>query len=359
MSSDRRLVLWLALLFAGCLIFYLLSGMLTPFLAGLAIGYLLDPLADRLERIGLPRWLAASTIILAFFFVVVGVLLVVVPALQVQLAALATNLPDYLGTIDNHVQPLLARLRAELTPQQIEQLRGNVTGKAGDLVSWLSDMAGGLISGGLAIVSAVSLLVITPIVAFYLLRDWDRIVAIVDDLLPREHAETIREQFREIDKRLSGFVRGQAMVCVALGTYYGGGLTLIGLNHGLLIGFIAGLISFIPYLGTIVGFGLSVGVALFQYDEWTSIAIVVAVFVSGQMIEGNVLTPLLVGDRIGLHPVWVMFAILAGGAVLGFTGVLIAVPAAAVIGVLVRFLIDRYRRSQLYDASSPDGTGSE
>lgn len=228
---------------------------------------------------------------------------------------------------------------------------------------------GGLWSGGLAVFNALSLVVIMPVVAFYLLRDWDRIVAHVDSLLPRDAADTVREQVREIDDRLSGFVRGQASVCLVLGTWYAVGLTIVGLDFGVLVGVGAGLISFVPYLGTALGLIAGLGLAIAQFDSWLPIGLVAAVFATGQILEGYVLTPRLVGERVGLHPVWVLFALMAGGALLGFTGVLLAVPAAAVIGVLVRFAIGRYLQSPLYrsrkdreadggaeDAAQPEAT---
>jgi predicted PurR-regulated permease PerM len=243
----------------------------------------------------------------------------------------------------------------------VERLRSAAGNVAGNVVGWLGQILSGLWSGGLAVFNALSLVVIMPVVAFYLLRDWDRIVAHIDGLLPRDGADTIREQVREIDDRLSGFVRGQASVCLALGTWYAVGLTLVGLDFGLLVGIGAGLISFVPYLGTGLGLIVGLGLAVAQYDTWLPIGLVAAVFVSGQMLEGYVLTPRMVGERVGLHPVWVLFALMAGGALLGFTGVLLAVPAAAVIGVLVRFAISRYLQSPLYrskaEVSADAGSG--
>ncbi|MGH7186923.1 MAG: AI-2E family transporter, partial [Pseudomonadota bacterium] len=214
--------------------------------------------------------------------------------------------------------------------------------------NWTLQALGGLLSGGLALVNILSLLFITPVVTFYLLRDWDRIVKQIDALLPREHAETIREQARLVNETLSGFVRGQATVCFLLGGFYAVALSLAGLDFGLVIGLIAGALSFIPFVGTIFGFVASVGLAFAQFDQWHRIAIVVAIFLVGQFVEGNFLTPKLVGDRVRLHPVWIIFALLAGAALFGFVGLLLAVPVAAVIGVLIRFAVSRYTASPLY-----------
>ena len=206
----------------------------------------------------------------------------------------------------------------------------------------------GIINNGFALINLLSLLLITPVVAFYMLRDWDTFVKKVDNLLPRKSKNEIREQFKLIDKALSGFIRGQVSVCVILGAYYSFGLHIIGLELGLLVGFLAGLISFIPYVGSISGFLISIILAFAQFGDVTKIIEVVAVFMIGQFIEGNFLTPKLVGDNIGLHPVWVMFSLLAGGVLLGFLGLMIAVPVAAIIGVLTRYTINNYKKSSLY-----------
>ena len=210
-----------------------------------------------------------------------------------------------------------------------------------------------LLSGGLAIVNVLALVFITPIVTFFLLRDWDEMVARIDKWLPRQWAPVIREQATLIDETLAGFVRGQSLVCLLLGTFYAIGLTIVGLEFGIVIGMLAGILSFIPYVGTIVGFVLSVGLAFAQYPDWLPIFIVVGIFLAGQAIEGNFLTPKLVGERVGLHPVWVIFALLAGGSLFGFVGVLLAVPVAAVIGVLARFALGRYLQSGYYNDGGP------
>ncbi len=205
-----------------------------------------------------------------------------------------------------------------------------------------------VISSGFAFFNLMSLLLITPVVAFYMLRDWDKFIAKVDSLLPVKSQESIREQAREIDCTLAGFIRGQSSVCLILGTYYSLGLYFVGLELGVLVGFVAGIISFIPYVGSILGFTVSIAIAFAQFNSWEPILQVVAVFLIGQFIEGNFLTPKLVGENVGLHPVWVMFALLAGGVLLGFLGLMIAVPVAAVIGVLIRHAIINYKQSDLY-----------
>lgn len=353
MKVDRQLRFWLVVLVVALLLVYLLSSILLPFVAGMAIAYFLDPLADRLERRGAPRWLATTLVLLFFVLVAASAVLVVVPIIQAQVADFTEAWPRYEQALRARVMPAVERLLGQLTDREVEDLRTAAGERAGQAVSWLGTLLGGLWSGGLALFNVVSLLVITPVVAFYLLRDWDQMVARIDQWLPRDHAPTIRAEFREIDRTLAGFVRGQSLVCLILGTFYGVGLTLVGLNFGLLIGFVAGLLSFVPYVGSIIGFVVSVGIALAQYDNYVMVAVVAGIFFLGQAVEGNFLTPKLVGDRIGLHPVWVIFALLAGAALFGFVGVLLAVPVAAALGVLIRFGLQRYLDSRYYTGSSP------
>jgi predicted PurR-regulated permease PerM len=210
-------------------------------------------------------------------------------------------------------------------------------------------LLGDVWSGGLAVVNVLYVMVLTPLVAFYFLRDWDRMIDHIDAWLPRRQADTIRELAREIDAILAGFVRGQALVCILFAAYYAIALTAAGLNFGIIIGIAAGVLTFIPYLGAITGLIVSVGVAFGQFDDYTRVAIVAGIYLLGHTIEANFVTPNLVGDRVGLHPVWIIFALLAGGALFGFTGVLLAVPVAAVIGVVVRFALKQYLDSTFYD----------
>lgn len=353
MTSAQRYGFWLAGLAAALVLLYLLRGALLPFVAGMAIAYFLDPLADRLQRSGLSRTLATSVITAAFFLVVVLLVIILVPIIEDQVVSFAQKVPGYVQTLSEKLDPLIREAQRRLSPRDIERLRSSVGEYAGTLFGWLFDLSRRLLTGGLAVLEILSLVFITPIVTFYMLRDWDAMVAKVDSWLPRRHADTIRAQFREINRTLSGFVRGQATVCLALGTFYGIGLSLAGLDLGLVIGLLSGLFSFVPYLGTISGFVAGVGLAFAQTQDWRLPAIVAGVFVAGQVIEGNFLTPKLVGDRVGLHPVWVMFALLAGGALFGFVGILLAVPVAAVIGVLMRFAMSRYLESPLYTGNHP------
>ena len=355
MSREKRTLFWIAGLAVFLFVLHSLSGVLMPFVAGMAIAYFLDPVADKLEQKGLSRTLATTAIIAAFFFVAVGVLVLLFPLLQAQVVSLAAFVPDLIDTFRDYTEPFLERLRADLSADEMERLKEAAGNYAGAVIQWMSGLLGGLWKGGLAVFNVLSLLIITPVVAFYLLRDWDLIVARFDSYLPRAAAPTIREQCAAIDTTIAGFVRGQASVCLVLMLWYGFGLSVVGLESGLLVGIGAGAISFIPYLGAATGLIIGLGIALVQFSDWSFIALVAVVFIIGQTAESYVLTPRLVGGRIGLHPVWIIFALLAGGALFGFTGVLLAVPAAAIIGVLIRFGLSRYLESPLYHGGKAQG----
>jgi predicted PurR-regulated permease PerM len=347
-NPAKQLRFWLIGLALFVLTLWVLADMLLPFVAGLAIAYLLDPLVDRLERLGLPRWLGTTLVLLSFLVLLILLALLLVPLVQAQVSHLIEVLPSYATAIRERLLPMLDRLIHRLSPQDVERLRGAVGNYAGDALTWVVDVLRRILSGGLALFDVLSVMFITPIVAFYLMRDWDILVSKVDSWLPRQHLETIRGQAREVDQTLAGFVRGQATVCVVLGVFYAVALSLAGLDFGLVIGLIAGLLSFIPYVGSLFGFMASTGLALLQFDSLWRVAIVVGIFLLGQAVEGNVLTPKLVGERVGLHAVWVIFALLAGGSLFGFLGVLLAVPVAAVIGVLTRFALRQYMASPYY-----------
>lgn len=355
----RSLRFWLFLLIVVLLLTYLLRSVLLPFVAGMAVAYLLDPVCDRLERWKLSRTWATTIVTVLFVLICVMILVILVPAVVGQITALIERAPAYLGAIQREIGEAIAMLQDRLEPEALQRLQEALRGSADKMIAWATSLLGGVISGGVAFFNFLALLVITPVVAFYLLRDWDRIVHQVDDALPRKHLQTIRVLGREVDDTLAGFLRGQGMVCFILAGFYAIGLTVAGLDFGLIVGLIAGFLSFIPYVGSLVGLFLSVGLALAQFDSFVDVAIVAAVFFVGQAVEGNFLTPKLVGEKVGLHPVWVMFALLAGGALFGFVGVLLAVPVAAIVGVGVRFAIAQYRLSPYYTGlpGSPAGPG--
>jgi len=353
MSLSRQVLFWLGGLVAFGLLLKLFSAVLLPFVVGFAIAYFLDPVVDKLGTMRFNRSLATS-IVVVLFFVIFGVTLILLfPVLEKQIVDFAAKAPELVKAAQEKLAIIISWLSAELSPQDFERVKGAAGSFAGDALNLIGQILGKIWSGGLAFFNLLSLLFITPIVAFYILRDWPVIVKTVDSWLPRDHGETIRELVHEADDVISGFVRGMGMVCMFLAVFYGLALTMTGLDCGLVIGISAGLISFVPFVGAILGFLAAVGMALVQYSEWGPIAVVAGIFVAGQILEGNVLTPKLVGERIRLHPVWIIFALLAGGGIAGFVGVLISVPTAAVIGVLVRFATSQYVGSRMYQGNRP------
>ncbi len=347
MNLRAQLLFWLGALLFLLLFLWVFSDILLPFILGMALAYLLDPVADWLERRGMNRFWATVTIVVLTVLVLTLVALILVPLLVAQLAGFLERLPSYaaqLQSLGNHF--------FETRIGQYFKTQGggaNVDQVVSQGAAWIATVVASVWAGGQALISIVSLIVVTPVVAFYLLYDWDHMLERLDALLPREHAETIRALGRDIDAAIAAFIRGQGAVCLFLGLFYAISLSIIGLNFGFLIGSVAGVISFIPFVGSIVGFLLSVGVAIVQFwPDWIWVLVVAGVFAVGQFLEGNILQPRLVGSSIGVHPVWLMFALFAFGSLFGFVGVLLAVPVTAAIGVLVRFAVERYRLSRLY-----------
>jgi predicted PurR-regulated permease PerM len=346
MSAGRQVAYWLVGALALVLLLFLLRSVLLPFVAGMAVAYFLDPVVDRLERWKMSRTFATSVVTVLFFAILTVALILVVPIVQSQTVGFIERLPGYVEKVREVFLPLL---RQGLDMDPGEDVGSAVAGAAFEAVDIVGQVLRGLWSGGLALINLLSLIFITPVVAFYLLRDWDEIVAAVDGWLPRRQAPVIRELMTGIDRVLSAFVRGTGSVCGTLALFYAVALTLLGLDFGFVVGLGAGLLSFIPFVGSLVGLVVAGALALVQFwPEYTDILLVLAVFAVGQVVEGNFLTPKFVGDKVGLHPVWVIFALLAGGALFGFLGILIAVPAAAAAGVLVRFAIQRYTASSVY-----------
>jgi len=331
-----------------------LGDVILPFVLGGALAYCLDPIADRLQRMGLSRIAATIVITLVALLIFTLTILLVVPTLIQQASALVRSAPEIFHNLQSFLADRFPSIMVEdsIIRQQLLKIGQVIESRGGELLNTVVTSAAGL-------VNILVLVVIVPVVTFYLLLDWDNMVSRIDDLLPRDHAPVVRDLAQQIDKTLASFIRGQGTVCLILGTYYAVALILIGLNFGLVVGFIAGLISFIPYVGAIVGGGLALGLGVFQFwGEWYMLAAVAAVFFSGQMVEGNILTPNLVGSSVGLHPVWLIFALSVFGSLFGFVGMLVAVPVAAMLGVLARFAIREYKDGRLYQGVSgrPDAT---
>ncbi|MBX9758627.1 MAG: AI-2E family transporter [Beijerinckiaceae bacterium] len=359
MKVERQIQFWLGTALILAVLLWLLSSVLLPFAAGMTLAYLLDPIATRLQRMGMSRLVASLLIVGISGLLIFSAVIAFLPLLLKQAAQFLERLPAYAGQladlIGRYGEQIGGRLQPVLDYLGLQPASGDADPslpKPGDLVGqgakWLGTLLSSLWQGGQALVGVASLLVITPVVTFYLLLDWRRLLTTLDNLVPVHHREIVRGLAREIDAAMAGFIRGQSFVCLFLGLWYGLGFTMVGLNFGMLIGITAGFLSFIPYVGSLVGLILSVGVAIVQGPGWGLLAMVLAVQFSGQFIEGNILTPRFVGGAVGLHPVWIMFALLAFGSLFGITGLILAVPIAAVIGVLTRFGVGQYRASPLY-----------
>lgn len=347
-SQTRNLWFWLTIIAVTLLAVYLLRSILLPFVLGMAMAYFLDPAADRLERWKLSRGGAALLITLIFFSAIVLALSIAIPVLAGQLTEMIAAIPGYVEQFNQNIAPMIEEKLSHISPSFTEEIKNAIGNASGAMASASVAFFSGALSSGMAFVNVILLLLITPIVAFYMLRDWDRIMAKLDSLIPRRHIDTVHEQIAIIDCRLSGFVRGQLIVCTMLGIYYALGLTLAGLNFGFIIGLATGFLTILPYAGVAIGMIIGLLVAVFQFDSITPIIVVAVVFASGQFIEGNFITPKLVGDKVGLHPVWMIFAMLAGAALFGFVGALLAIPVAAILGVLTRFAITRYQQSSYF-----------
>lgn len=360
---NRTLIFWASLLFLFGWFLYAVQPILLPFILGMLVAYLLDPAADKLEARGFSRT-SATLVICTLFFLLFGAFFAwFIPAITQQLLNFIDDLPNIIRSVrewaDPYLQDISARLYEVNGEIQKEETLKAVAGNADTVKQSAQDGAKGMFGAvgkflkGLlestgAIINLVSMLLITPITSFYLLRDWDRMVAKINDYLPCQYAETIREQVEKIDHVISGFVRGTFNVALILAAFYMIALSFTGLDYALIIGLVGGFAIIIPYIGTVCSGLLAVGMAIAQFNDMDPILIVAGIFVVGQVLEGNFLTPKLVGDKVGLHPVWVIFGLLAGGTLLGFVGVLLAVPITAAIGVLVRFGLDRYKESDYY-----------
>lgn len=357
MNEVRPWMVLASVVVAGWLV-WLLAPVLTPFAAGALLGYLGDPLVDRLQRLRLGRTLAVCVVFAGMFLILVLALLLLVPLIESQVTRLIQSLPAYLDWIQNRVAPWVQeRFGSGVEVLDVDQITAVLREHWQQAGGIAAAVLGSISRSGLAVLGWIMTLVLIPVVTFYFMRDWDDLMASVRELLPRRIEPTVVGLARESDEVLGSFLRGQLMVMLALGVIYSGGLWLVGLDLAFLIGMIAGLISFVPYLGSIVGVLAACVAAAVQFTELVPIVLVLVVFGIGQALEGMVLTPLLVGDRIGMHPVAVIFAVLAGGQLFGFVGVLLALPVAAVIMVLLRHAHEHYKGSHLYRKEVGEAAG--
>lgn len=338
---------WLLFIAAFVLLFWASRSILGPFVAGFILAYLLDPPARRLENFGTPRWLASTVVLVVFVTLFALIILASAPIIQTEVLQFIDNLPRLV----ENTQPVIERmLRLTGSAKSIDDLVDNVSSYA---VSWLTSSVSTIVAGSLAFVNVISFTVVTPLVAFYLLRDWPLILAQVDSWWPRAQAPAMRGVLRDANAALGGFVRGQSLVCLSLAIFYAVGWSVVGLNYAVVLGTLVGVLAFVPFIGVLFAVTLSMLVALGQYGlDPKALGLVIAVFLIGQVLESSVLTPNLIGTRIGLHPVWVLFAVFAGGTVAGLAGVFLAVPVAAVLGVIMRAALAHYRQSDFYTGTA-------
>lgn len=341
-------IFWLSVGVSFFVFIYLIRSILLPFVLGAFVAYFLDPAADKLEKYKFSRTLATTAITMAFFTILFLLSLLIVPTIVSQLSGLITDLPSYILDLEKKYEQRVFGWLGSLPENYVDSIKTAASNFSGVMIKFLGEMVGGLFHSGMAVINILSLILITPVVAFYLLRDWDIIKIRFYALLPRQHEKIIREQLSLIDITLAGFIRGQINVCLLLGAFYAVGLSILGLKFGILIGVATGFLVILPYVGFLFGMGIGIIVALFQFGTLGGVLPVLAVFIVGQIIESNFITPKLVGEKVGLHPVWIIFGLLAGAALFGFVGVLIAVPLTAVIGVLIRFAMSRYLHSSYY-----------
>ncbi|ANB17875.1 AI-2E family transporter [Dokdonella koreensis] len=340
---------WLILVAAIGFVLYLLGPVLSPFVAAALFAYLFNPLVEVLERRGVGRAWGVSLVFIVLTLALVGIVLVLIPFIERQIANFLEQLPRWTAWAQNVASPWVeAHLGISLGSFDSQGIVGMLQAHWKEAGGFAAAVVAGVSKSGFAVLGWVLNAVIVPVAAFYLLRDWNIVVDRVHALIPRSIEPVVVRLARESDETLGGFLRGQLSVMIVLGIIYGLGLWMVGISVGPLIGMIAGLISFVPYLGAIVGVGMGIIAALVQYQDWFHVLLVLAVFAIGQTLEGYVLVPKLVGDRIGMHPVAVMFAILAGGQLFGFVGVLLALPIAAIVMVLLRYAYERYTQSEMY-----------
>ena len=349
MTMQKQVIFWSGFLVVCFLVLWLFRGILLPFVTGMALAYLLDPAADLLEKWKFSRFWATSIVMTAVLVVIISIFFLLVPSIVQQGIGLAQGLPDYIQQLQAAFTERVPKLYAWLGEERVVQFENSLSSLFSGGANILGNFIAQIMQSGLTIINILALLVVTPVVAFYLLLDWDGMTKQIDNLLPRDHRQEIQQILHDMDKAMAAVIRGQGSVILLLAAFYGIALTLVGLDFGLAIGVTAGLLSFIPYVGFLVGMVLSTGVAIVQHwPDGVQVGLVLGIFLVGQFIEGNILYPKLVGSSIGVHPVWLMFALFAVSTLFGFVGLLLAVPMVALVGVLVRYSIKKYIHGELY-----------
>lgn len=349
MNAKYQALFWVVLLLVIMLFTYLFRSVLTPFVAGIVVAYLLNPIVEKLESLKVSRLLATVAILSLFFIAALTLLILIIPPLYRELVELADNVPAYIDTLWARLGPAISSFGGESNLQNLDQgLKEIIRENFSNALNVSANVVAALIGGGRAFANFLSVVFITPLVAFFMMVEWQTIVNWVDDLLPRSHQKQIRKLVAEIDSKISGFIRGQLMVAITLGVIYALALSLAGLEYGFLIGLVSGVLTIIPMFGSIVGLVVGAIVAWFQTGEIVFTGIIVAIFLAGQLIESNYITPKFLSGSVGLHPLWILFSLLAGSALFGIVGMMIAVPVAATIGVLLSFALENYKSSAYY-----------
>jgi len=342
-------IFWLVAGSALTVFVWAFKSILLPFLVGIGIAYLLNPILLRLDKLGLSRSLSTVLLLALFFLIVLALLALLLPPLYQELQQLAENAPAYTDALWDRLQPYVAIVEESVSDTNLNQsLQAAMKNNVSNALGAGTELIGSVMSGGRALIGFASFIVVTPLVAFYMMIEWENIVEWVDDLLPRKNRDRLRTLFSRIDGKIAGFVRGQLLVALTLGILYAVALSLVGLQFGYIIGLAAGALSIIPLFGSAVGLVTSVGVAYLQSSDLLFVLGVACIFLAGQFLEGNFITPKLIGKSVGLHPLWILFSLLAGGAIFGIVGMLLAVPIAVTAGVLANFMLEQYKDSEYY-----------
>lgn len=351
----NQLLFWagITLLFIGAI--WLFRGVMLPFVLGAAIAYLLEPVVERLARWKIKRWLATILILGLFFTVVLSLLAFILPMIYRESIQLAEAIPGYIDTLWEKLTPYSGWIQENFGNGNLQSYQDTIKQHIGNALQISTKVLGGLVQGGQVVAGLLSVIILTPIVAFFMMNEWPAMTKYVDSLIPRRNYKTVKNLLRDINLKVSGFVRGQLSVAVSLALIYAFALLIAGLNYGFLIGFMAGMLSIIPLVGSTVGLIVSIGIAWLQSGELTYVALIAAIFMIGQFVEGNILTPKLLGKNVGMHPLWILFAIMAGGSLLGLVGMFLAVPVTASAGVLLSFFIERYKDSPYYEDNQKTG----
>ena len=361
MTFRMQVLIWAGFFLATILFLWIFRSILLPFVIGITLAYLFNPIVTWLQKVGIPRTLGTALVVFVAVALIVGFLIMLVPLVGEQVIDMVARLPGYIGDLQKLLQDIAPQLADWLGPERAAQFEDSLSDLIGRAVALAGTITATVAQSGVTFLTGLAVLFIAPVVAFYMLLEWEGMVKRVDDLLPREHREEILGVLRDIDRSMAGVIRGEGSVILVLTIYYTTALSLAGLNFGLVIGLIGGLLSFIPYVGFLTGFVLSMAVALVQFwpDQWLFIVVIFVIYMVGQFLEGNILYPKLVGQSININPVWLMFALFAFGLLFGFVGLLLAVPLAAIVGVLARYALRKYQESRLYlGGAEPDATGT-